>query len=80
MVWGTEGYVQEERLNKLGLYCYGGGSKDGQMSYYVYSHSDITFRLELSQKEFDKIEEHFKIYIRCRKLKKLKNEISSCGV
>lgn len=77
MVWGTDsGKIQEERLNRLGLYCYGGGSKEGQMSYRIYSDNDKKFKLELTQKEFDNIEEYFKIYTRSRKLNKIKLKIN----
>lgn len=78
MVWGTDGgKIEKERLDKLGLYCYGGGSKKGEVSYYVYSCKDKNLELELTQKEFNNIEEYFIIYTRRKKLKKLKNEISS---
>jgi len=71
-VWGVVGgsSVDEKRLSRLGLICYGGGSNNKGMTYHVYS-KDKTFNKELNKKDFDNIEVIYKKYLRKKKLQKI---------
>jgi hypothetical protein len=70
-IWGIEGgdgKVMKELLSPLGLYSYGGGSKDSEMSYVIYSNSDKNFKVELAWSKINDIEKIYKKYLRKQKL------------
>jgi len=87
MVWGTDGgKIDKERLDPLGLTCWGGdsgklfwGKKDknaGGLTYHVFNE-DKSFDFEVSSKDFnniDKIYKEWKLKNRKDKLKKLNND------
>lgn len=65
-IWGiNNGSIDENRLKKFGLYCYGG--KDDK--YIVHSFNS-NIELVLTQNEFDNIEEYMK-KLRKKKLETL---------
>lgn len=89
MVWGTDsGKIDKERLDPLGLTCYGGGSgkqflgekkNNGGMTYHVYNE-DKSFDFEVSADDFkniDKVYKAWKTKYRKDKIKKIENGFKS---
>lgn len=72
MVWGTtggDGNLIPEKFRHLPLECIGGGSLDGDISYYVW-HSN--YKYELTKKEFESLDIWF-TKLRKEKLNKINN-------
>lgn len=73
-MWGVEGgngKVEEKLLSPLGLTSYGGGSKNGEMSYSVFN-DDKSFNVELTREELKDIKNiyyKFKQDLRKEKIK-----------
>ena len=65
---GVAGKINKEILEPLGLTCYGGGTKDGKMSYIVYHKNGQCY--ELTSDEFNNIEQYF-IDLRKNKIESL---------
>jgi len=69
-MWGVDGKdgVASEKLKPLGLYCPGGGTKNGKDYFTIYCNE---IRYEITKDEFDDIES----WLRKLKLEKL-NEVN----
>lgn len=78
MRWCVEyGTVSEEKLEPLGLICYGGGYNKNGTTYHVFNE-DKSFDVEVNQKDFDNIDKiyhQFKTKDRKEKLEKINKNV-----
>ena len=73
VVWGVTDInnrgckIDKERLEPLGLICWGGSSKNNDISYHVYNQ-DKSFDVNVSYNDFKKIDKTYIKFLRKRKL------------
>ena len=73
MTWGVEGgKIDDKRLSRFGLICYGGSSNKKGMTWHVYNE-DKSFDMELNQNDFLNIEEVYKKFKNDLRKQKLQN-------
>ena len=72
-IWGVDGdSIDEKRLAPIGLVCWGGSSNNKGMTYHVHN-KDLSFDVELNQKDFDDVDKIYKKFLRKQKLNKINN-------
>ena len=76
-IWGVDkGTIDEERLSKLGLICYGGGtSKKGGTTYKIHG-KNTDFFIELEEYDFkNNLDKIYTRYLRKIKIDKINESL-----